>query len=122
MSKNNKSIIDEKVKEITKQDTLNDNFIENSLTNENVINQILRDTLDDNKKEGTKKNITIWVLILTFVGYIFYSQWNITNLVKESDIRFKEFLSQFDFENNINQNLQVDGNSTVTDANKIGNW
>lgn len=121
MSKNNKSIIDEKVKEITKQDTLNDNFIENSLTNENVINQILRDTLDDNKKEGSKKSTTIWLLILTFVGYIFYSQWNITNIVKENDIRFKDFLSQFGFEDNINQNLQVDGNSTVTDVNKIDN-
>lgn len=80
------------------------------------VNEVLRDTLGDYKereaareKRDVRRDVTIWMLIIGIVISFLYCQWSlrdasikhqesIERMATENDIRFKEFLSQYDFE------------------------
>jgi len=104
-----------------------DNIMQEIRDVQGGVNEVLRDTLGDYKereaardKKEFRKDITIWVLILALVASFAYFQWtlwdsnnrhqqSIERLATENDVRFKEFLSQYDFQTSVD--VQSDNNS-----------
>jgi len=93
-----------------------DNIMQEIRDVQGGVNEVLRDTIGDYKEREAardrkefRKDITIWALILSLVISFVYFQWtlwdsnnrhqqSIERLATENDVRFKEFLSQYDFE------------------------
>lgn len=93
---------------------------------------ILKDTLVDYKKDGFRKTITIWLLIIALVGTFIFSlynndkankeyQANITQLAEENDKRFKDFLSEYDLEVSYEYNAEAsaDNGSSIENSGNI---
>lgn len=97
---------------------------------QSVTIELLSDTILDYKKKDLRKDITIWVLIASLVGGLLFFQWRssdaaikqqeaIERLAQDNDKRFKDFLSEYDFETTYEQNLDLSDNSEANDTNKI---
>ena len=71
---------------------------------------MLKDTINDYKKTFTKMTIIIVLLILAICGIGFYSEY----LISKQNEKYSEFLSQFEFESEVYQ--EVDNYSTITDG------
>lgn len=87
-------------------------------TVENGINDMivpmLKDTINDYKKTFNKMVAIIIVLIIGLLGVIGYTQYL---LAKQND-KYNEFLSQFEFESDVYQEItsDEDSSSTVNDG------
>lgn len=74
------------------------------------VNEVLRETLGDyrhreeaREKRDFRKDITVWLLIVLLASSFFYYQWS-----------FKNFVSQYDFETTITQEVDaLDGGTAI---------
>lgn len=100
------------------------------------VTEILRDTLGDYKqressrdKKDFRKDIIIFVLIAALIGCFLYAQWTmrvmteshqaaIVQLAQDNDKRFKDFLSEYDFETvtEYTQEALTDGGGSASNS------
>ena len=75
-----------------------------------VVALMLKDTLEDVKKDSKRKTITIWVLagiiFLSFIGFMVFTHLQ----TKEHNRAFKEFTDLFDFESGDTSSIEQNGN------------
>lgn len=83
----------------------------------NMIVPMLKDTIKDNNKQNTKLFILFAISLIISAVVTFYSLF----LVYKQNIKYQEFLSQFDFESEVFQDLDTKDNSTgvINDGIKI---
>ena len=69
-----------------------------------MIIPMLKDTINDYKKTFNKMIIIVILLIACLLGTVCYSQF----LIYKQNKEYKEFLSQFEFESEVYQDLTTD--------------
>ena len=69
-----------------------------------MIIPMLKDTINDYKKTFNKMIIIVILLIASLLGTVCYSQF----LIYKQNKEYKEFLSQFEFESEVYQDLNTD--------------
>ena len=69
-----------------------------------MIIPMLKDTINDYKKTFNKMIIIVILLIAGLLGTVCYSQF----LIYKQNKEYKEFLSQFEFESEVYQDLTTD--------------
>ena len=74
--------------------------------------ELLKDTIGDYKRVNFRQSVTIWALIFALFAGGMFSLWLFSNQAAENDKRFKEFLSDYNFETVC---------ETVTDGSDGGN-
>ena len=74
-----------------------------------ILVPLLKDTIQDYKKTSNKMFIIIILLITMLAGTIGYS----LHLIYRQNIKYQEFLSQFDFSSEVTQDIDADDNSNA---------
>lgn len=78
-----------------------------------IIVPMLKDTIQDYKKTFNKMFIVVIILIIGIIGTIVYS----LNLVYKQNVKYQEFLSQFDFgEETVYQDLDTHESGDITNS------
>lgn len=90
---------------------MRDNIEKLKIDTQEVIINILKDSIDDNKHIIRRLQATIVLLVCLLVGTFIYYEWS-----------FKTFMSQYDYENTVTQEFQTNGetkgNVSISDINK----
>lgn len=72
------------------------------------MNSVLKFMLQESKKQKKALIVTVWLLVLCFVGTVIYYEYS-----------FKAFLSQYNINSNVvTQTVDTEGNGNITDVNK----
>lgn len=75
-----------------------------------MIVPMLKDTINDTNKHNTKLFVLNIIELIIILVVIIYSQL----LIYKQNIKYQEFLSQFDMESEVFQDLDTNDNSTGT--------